>query len=195
MSYCKVGDTPKVLFYPRDSTQQQQFISPYSPIEVVQETEAISDVGQKYNPLGFTINFSNGQKQTVVNYRYGSQPNTIQYWSCGATDWDNRQPDGSYPVFYSTNEASIVSIDTSVNCPLPPTTNNCALKVRYQGSVIFAVSITCGSKFDVACSGKCPDGYIECKCDAYPGYCCIPCSEIRGGIAAATAALRGINNG
>ncbi|MBW4571600.1 MAG: hypothetical protein KME31_27360 [Tolypothrix carrinoi HA7290-LM1] len=50
-------------------------------------------------------------------------------------------------------------------------------------------------KYEIVCGNRCPEGYIKCACDAYPGYCCIPCSEIRGGIASATSALRSINNG
>lgn len=46
----------------------------------------------------------------------------------------------------------------------------------------------------VSCNG-CPSGQIKCDCDAYPGFCCISCSEIKGGIASATAMLRGINHG
>jgi hypothetical protein len=50
-------------------------------------------------------------------------------------------------------------------------------------------------KYNVACGDGCPPNHIKCKCDSYPGYCCIPCNEIKGGIAAATAAVRGINRG
>lgn len=49
--------------------------------------------------------------------------------------------------------------------------------------------------FNVACGDNCPDGYLRCDCNEYPGYCCIPCSEIKGEIANAKALLRNINYG
>ncbi|MBW4677840.1 MAG: hypothetical protein KME52_28745 [Desmonostoc geniculatum HA4340-LM1] len=47
----------------------------------------------------------------------------------------------------------------------------------------------------VTCDDNCPPGHIKCECDSYPGYCCIPCSEIRSEISSATATLRRINHG
>lgn len=49
-------------------------------------------------------------------------------------------------------------------------------------------------RINVGCNG-CPAGHLKCKCDAYPGYCCIPCKEIKSGIADAREMLRRINNG
>jgi len=45
-----------------------------------------------------------------------------------------------------------------------------------------------------SCDG-CAPGEIKCKSDAYPGYCCIPCSEIKSGIVSLTALVRSKNNG
>jgi hypothetical protein len=42
------------------------------------------------------------------------------------------------------------------------------------------------------CLGQCPPNHIKCKSDKPPGYCCIPCAEVQGGIASITAALRNI---
>lgn len=47
----------------------------------------------------------------------------------------------------------------------------------------------------VGCDEGCPDGYIKCEASVYPGYCCISCSEIKTGIASATAMVRSINRG
>jgi hypothetical protein len=46
----------------------------------------------------------------------------------------------------------------------------------------------------VACDG-CAPGEIKCSSDAYPGYCCISCSEIKSGIKNATEMIRSFNHG
>ncbi|MBD2609450.1 hypothetical protein H6G81_34415 [Scytonema hofmannii FACHB-248] len=46
----------------------------------------------------------------------------------------------------------------------------------------------------VACDG-CAPGEIKCACEAYPGYCCIPCSEIISGIKSVRATVRSLSNG
>ncbi|OCQ98964.1 hypothetical protein BCD64_23280 [Nostoc sp. MBR 210] len=33
-------------------------------------------------------------------------------------------------------------------------------------------------KVEVACDDNCPQGQMKCKCDKYPGYCCIPCNSV-----------------
>lgn len=32
-------------------------------------------------------------------------------------------------------------------------------------------------KVEVACDDNCPEGYLKCSSDKYPGYCCLPCKE------------------
>lgn len=48
--------------------------------------------------------------------------------------------------------------------------------------------------FKISCGDDCPDGQMKCKCDSYPGYCCVSCNEIISGINSATATLRGIKS-
>lgn len=48
--------------------------------------------------------------------------------------------------------------------------------------------------FKVQC-GKCPDGFLECCKTGYPGYCCIPCNEIKAELVAAKKELKRLNNG
>lgn len=44
----------------------------------------------------------------------------------------------------------------------------------------------------IECVKGCPDGFIECACLKYPGYCCLSCSEIKAELAALSAKVRGI---
>lgn len=71
----------------------------------------------------------------------------------------------------------------------------CQIKVTGSGNN-FRDAIECpNGNYEVSCDDDCPEGYMKCTCPEYPGYCCISCSEIKGGIANATAQLRGMNNG
>lgn len=53
----------------------------------------------------------------------------------------------------------------------------------------------CPVTFNVTCDDECPPGHLKLNSPNYPGYCCIPCSEVVGGIKSITAAVRGINRG
>ncbi|MBD2412212.1 hypothetical protein FACHB389_35910 [Nostoc calcicola FACHB-389] len=71
----------------------------------------------------------------------------------------------------------------------------CQIKITGSSNV-FTDTVECpNGNYEVSCDDECPLGHIRCECDSYPGYCCIPCSEIRSEIAAATTALRSINRG
>lgn len=59
----------------------------------------------------------------------------------------------------------------------------------------FSITYPGTAQWEVDCDDDCPPGTIKCVCPEYPGYCCISCSEMKNGIAAATAAVRGINRG
>jgi hypothetical protein len=191
MSYCNAGDKPRVE-YTSPSQGKQIFASPYSPIDVVLDRAKKNIYGNDYNAEGYTIILTNGQETTVINHRLRNG-NEIQFWSCGNTDWDNRQPDGTYPIWYPL-PVPIANIDQSRGCPPPIPPQDYRIQVLYQGNVIFSDISDTPINYIVSC-GDCPANHIKCECPGYPGYCCIPCSEIRNGIAAATSAIRSVNNG
>ena len=62
------------------------------------------------------------------------------------------------------------------------------------GNTLFNVRVSI-CNYTISCDNDCPDGYIKCTTTSYPGYCCIPCSEVKGGIANITAMLRNMTHG
>lgn len=170
--YCEEGNKPKVEYSFKD--KKGIFISKHSPIEVITLIGLKNSNGDKYNAEGFTINFVGGEKRSVINYRTQKGEKEIQYWSCGGSDWDNRQPDGTYPVWY--NSPGILSLDYSKKCPPPYPNQDCILTVKYNEIILFSIRGECPLNFNVIC-GNCPQGTQECKHNAYPGYCCIPCES------------------
>ncbi|BAZ66274.1 hypothetical protein NIES4106_53530 [Fischerella sp. NIES-4106] len=172
--YCNEGDQPKIE-YTFNGKNKQIYEPGIAPIEVVLDQVRKNNYGEDYNAEGFTIISANGAEQAVINYRTRNG-NEIQFWSCGSSDWDNRQPDGTYPVWYPLI-SPIVRIDKTRGCPPPIPPQDCIIKVYYQGRLLFSQRGECPIDYDVIC-GNCPTGYIECKTNRYPGYCCTKCSDI-----------------
>lgn len=178
MSYCKEGDKPKVEFK-FDDSPKRIYYSKVSPIQIETGRYAKDDNNQDYDAEGFEILYSNGSKQTVINYRTridptSGQPN-IQFWSCGGKDWDNRQPDGSYSIWYPY-PFPVVGINRAVKCPPPYPDGDCYIRVKFNNTLLFEARGKCPSESNVIC-GNCPPGQCEVKTDRYPGYCCVDCKS------------------
>jgi hypothetical protein len=169
--YCEIGNKPKVE-YKKDG-QVYTYLSDKSPIDIVLDKVQKNQYGDDYNAEGYTIQFSNGGEITVINHR--TSGNTIQYWSCGSTDWDNRQADGTYPVWYNLPGA-ITQIDRSKGCPPPIPPQDYIIKISHEGTLLYSDRSANPITYDVIC-GNCPPGQHECKTNKYPGYCCISCQK------------------
>ncbi|WP_148220269.1 hypothetical protein [Nostoc punctiforme] len=60
-----------------------------------------------------------------------------------------------------------------------------------NGEIIYKDVRKAPITFKVDCiKDSCPDGYLKCESDNYPGYCCISCSELKSTIANITASVR-----
>lgn len=70
----------------------------------------------------------------------------------------------------------------------------CELQVINNGQIIHIDQGICPCTFSVSC-GDCPEGTMRCECAGYPGFCCIPCNELKSGIRSITNYVRSINNG
>lgn len=76
-------------------------------------------------------------------------------------------------------------------------TSGCQFKIDDATGIIYNKLLenqACPT-YNISCDDNCPPGHMKCCSSSYPGYCCIPCSEIKGGIQGATAYLRGLNRG
>lgn len=73
--------------------------------------------------------------------------------------------------------------------------NQCLIEVTDSLGKKFTDAILCpNGKFTVACEGECPEGFIKCGTSNYPGYYCLPCSEIKAELIAARIAIRRLRN-
>ncbi|MBD2508285.1 hypothetical protein H6G91_13515 [Nostoc muscorum FACHB-395] len=193
MSYCNIGDKPKVTYHFNNaipvSVQLQS-----APIDV-QTGEAPNDHTSNYDPNGYQITFNSPQgafgviSLTVVDYKityvdkgvFDSDTGYyLQAMSCGETKF----PTLSDGIYGTKMSSTTVSIDNSVSCPIPNKDDSkCEIKILSNGNVVFRAEGECPVNYTVACT-RCPPGTCECKTDKYPGYCCNDCSstadKIRG---------------
>lgn len=87
--------------------------------------------------------------------------------------------------------------------PVPPNLDNCGnndskkceISVSYQNNLIFKDTGKCPVTYEVVCDSDCPTGTVKCKSTNYPGYCCLPCSEIKNQIKAIASQVRSLTNG
>lgn len=192
MSYCKVGDKAKV-FYQFKNSSNKVFESEVAPVDV-EIKKGSQDSTDNYSREGYELTFYSTNNRSWISERAidykvidrGGDPMfryIIYVKFCGQKSFD----------FNVNVDPNTISIDSSKKCPTPEATNVCILNISYKGKQIFSDVGECPISFNVGCNDDCPPGHIRCETSAYPGYCCIPCNEIKSEIAAITSIIRGIN--
>ena len=168
------------------------------------------------SPIDITT--SSSQNNSSKCWRFSGQGRYndffYDFFACGINpSWhdngDFLQPyiDGGFPfgsifgVRYGSGSVTAVTNDTDRKNSVKLgdcsacNANICTIVISNNGNTIFTDKGECPCNFNVACGDDCPDGSIRCDCDSYPGYCCIPCDEVKGGIANITAMLRNVTHG
>lgn len=72
---------------------------------------------------------------------------------------------------------------------------NCKIDIYSQGNLLLSRSGKSPCNVTVSCGDDCPPGYCKCTTTNYPGYCCIPCKEIKAQLIASRIAVRSLKNG
>lgn len=193
MLHCSVDDTKIQINYTFGNGQSEtKIIDGISPINII-----LDNLGKKLlrsNGNAPIVYIAPGAIQNITctgTFRQiGDRPETqlpctyiIDRGIITGNKWES-----NYDSFYSDNTGDM-TFDINYLA------DTCFIKVRdLQGKLIFKDSGQCPITYKVECiKDKCPEGFMKCKRDAYPGYCCIPCNEIKNEIASITAILRGIN--
>lgn len=191
--YCNSGEKA-TLYYSFNGNKKQISFSD-TPIEVTTGSEG-SSTGN-YSSQGYKITYSEDGSSNLVSrivkdYQIVPPPpgfttdSRILFQSCGSDKFD-----GSEGCVKET-----LSVDASQMCPnSQPNSGICTISVKHDGAVIFRDTGNCPITYNVSCGDSCPDGYIKCLKQAYPGYCCVECSPIEGRIDALIAEVRNIGHG
>lgn len=98
----------------------------------------------------------------------------------------------------------LILVDFSVDAGYPTITdkkftatgaaNQTIIKIYTNGQLIGQVPAD-DCNFSVGCDDGCPKGQMKCQCTSYPGYCCIPCNDIKSEIKSIVSTLRSQNRG
>lgn len=102
-----------------------------------------------------------------------------------------------------TSEAQITSVEVIegirknriTEIKIYDSVNVQGVKTTYPVREIFRGTINNPNDFTVACGDDCPPGTTKCFSTNYPGYCCLPCNEVKNEIRAIASQVRSINNG
>jgi len=68
-----------------------------------------------------------------------------------------------------------------------------SLRVVDRLGVILTRNYSQNPEYAVTCNDDCPEGTSKCFSTNYPGYCCLPCNEIKAEIRAITSHVRSLN--
>ncbi|BAY22368.1 hypothetical protein NIES2100_21310 [Calothrix sp. NIES-2100] len=196
MSYCNIGDKPKVYFQ-FGNGKEEIYQSNESPIDVSIENFSLDT--ENYSPTGYRIEWystNNGVPLalTVRDYQIvdtGSGNGVYRYvlyaMRCGDAEMFE----------FGNIDINQFGVNPAIVCSTSkPERLKARLHIRKSGSTtdIFTAVGDRPGKFRVACS-DCPPGTCRCECDHYPGYCCLPCNEVKGNIRAITELVKRLNHG
>ncbi len=191
---CNIGDKP-IVKYKLGTGNYKYFKSDFSPIEVVSKTTPIANT-DNFDGEGFEISFYSTNNfrtitTTVTDYR--------------TVDTGGGDPAFRYEIYWANCGSKIIQesgvnydpstlvVNRNIKC-LESLKNRCSIIIKYQEKIIFQDQGDCPIEFEIQC-GNCPDGYTECKTSTYPGYCCLPCNEVKNEIITIKNTIKNFNNG
>ncbi len=216
MTYCNSSSKATVT-YKLGSNPQKTYVTDKTPIsvDVSQKYQPSFTGGQccdnQYNVFGFSKfvgNSTNEIEKSFVTNALGkvagirktphpSIPNRHAYElimiRCDNTEQLTALLEVNDSAFTDIFISRVVAVSGLNNCGDPKPI--CTIKVLHKNQVIFTDSGDCPISFKVTCGENCPDGTIKCFKSGYPGFCCVPCGEIKTGIKAITNHVRSLNNG
>lgn len=182
MSYCNIGDKPKVYFKFNEQ-QEQIYQSKESPIDVSMEDYSI--YGATYKPEGYRINIYSTNNFGYYNLtvrRYEIVDRGAAYSSDDRYELLAQTCNSSEMVGIFLVNPSTLSFNYAITCPtVIPDIKKSRLHVKKAGLTtdIFTTEGDYPGSFKVSC-GDCPDGTCRCETDSYPGYCCCDCNSLAG---------------
>jgi hypothetical protein len=195
MSYCNPGEKATVN-YTSNSGVQSKFTTKNTPIDIeCNENKRTGRLIFTLRDFGYIGNCqSSGQQfvDTIIADSYTVSPIIVggQFANC---PWFRLVFFVGQAQVFSAEKTFRYSVSQVANPNYNPGFKTLIIKDS-RGNKLFETEVK-DCNYTSNCGDECPPNHIKCECSGYPGYCCIPCSEIRNGIAAATAAVRSKNHG
>jgi hypothetical protein len=192
MTYCTIDDTGALLTYiDGNNMKRQAAFSGNCPIDIM-----VNDINKE------AFSFA-GDK--LLNHL---SPGDIINVSCTGTFRQiGNNPSSELPCTYIIENATIVGnqLRSEFDSNYSDNTGDMEFFIDYRsvdniirvyssGNLIFKDIQKSPISYRVDCIKQhCPDGFCECKQDAYPGYCCVDCRDTANKIHGMTEQLRGMN--
>lgn len=197
MSLFCFGDSKATVYYKDESGNDAVFSTNNTPINVDCDNQVRT--GKFIYTVAFTGYFFG--TCNPGNGNFGGEFIADSYTETPALPFTNYGTcfANKYEFFIDGNKTDEIKVtsDRTITSRLNPNYSkggNHLIIKNAQGIEIFKRKVQ-SCDYRIACGNECPPNHIKCKCNSYPGYCCIPCSEVVGGIKSITAAVRGVNRG
>jgi hypothetical protein len=185
-SYCN-GKSQAIVEYTKESGIKERYRSISTPIEIVVDNGAASNLkcwrfygtggdNATYAHLacGFNPEYRPRPEGGVYLYMDGVMLNPTGV----STGYFYVSNYGIEPGYGVDNSGARTRTGNCNNCP----PNQCTIKIVDFNKNEFVDAIKCDSNYQVSCGEECPPGYCKCQCVAYPGYCCLPCNQVKSGL-------------
>jgi hypothetical protein len=196
MSYCTKGQTATLFYRFNGQLTNSQVSISDSPFDV--------QVGDSNNG-GTCFKFSGQGKFNDYYYNFFACGISASWFDTGV--FLRPQINGGFPfdsiygVRYGSQSIITVEKDTPdknyqvlgncFNCQ----GSSCKISIVSNGVKIWSAIGNCPVKYSVACGIGCPDGYIKCLKQEYPGYCCVDCASTKSRIDTLTNTVKRLSNG
>jgi hypothetical protein len=127
----------------------------------------------------------------TVEMKNNGNPDYNGCSSSSVPAWGLVLSDSSGP--YVPGSAVITSV-VNVTKPSPPSQKGQGILVKdkYDNILFSDDTLTCN--WQIICGDDCPAGTIKCCSNNYPGYCCVPCGEVKGRIDALIASFKNLTS-
>jgi|SRR6476469_204261 len=94
-----------------------------------------------------------------------------------------KDAEGRFSQSSATEKSATLTIVSNADIPegqcLECIGNSCSIAFKdLQGNILYRETGECPITWKYSCDDECPEGFLKCECDEYPGYCCMPCSPI-----------------
>jgi hypothetical protein len=96
-----------------------------------------------------------------------------------------KDAEGRFSQFGTTEKSASISIVTGSDIPEGECSecigSNCSITFKdLQGNTLYRETGDCPITWKYSCDDDCPEGYLKCDCDQFPGFKCVPCSSYLG---------------
>lgn len=181
MQVCPNKSKAIVIFRFGSNPEQRLTIGDLSPNDIV-DVETVNFGNSLDDKKCYKIDYINCQGISGTSYLCSSKIEFITSGQVCGNGWI-KDAEGSRNPYNSSQISASISVVNGFNIPdgqCGECISGCGISIKRNNQIILEKSGVCPITWRHSCEEECPEGYLKCECDNYPGYKCIPCGEIAG---------------